>query len=342
MPAVLQPPALGELLPRRHDRRRGHVGVVEIQVGHVGHAVDTGRDRWRQRGGFRDDDIFHCANFGVRRDTAWVDLQIVFHQLCEDAAALERQQGPVQLDAQVGAFGDGDGELLLVKVVAYQVQFVAILAQGRRSRLLAHQREIQRAVAQVADHRAGARIGEQCFLWNIATVHQVLLRPTLEGGAALHAHRRAGQIRGRADRAGEGCARQRRGLAQIVDVCEIHHRLPFRRNRDGGDGSVNIAQAQGVEQTVEGIVLEFDVHAQFIAQGFGQGDVEAIQFELAVVELKGRVVGGRAQDQFASRLDLLPVVGRRNGRLLLGAVQPAGSWAPLPSSQRRMQTKGAR
>ena len=72
---------------------------------------------------------------------------------------------------------------------------------------------------------------------------------------------------------------------------------------------MDLAQPQGGPQAIEGIVQVFDLDAQPPANLVHQGNVKAVDLAFGIgIELKGRIVGRCADDDFARCLDLLPQV----------------------------------
>ncbi len=147
----------------------------------------------------------------------------------------------------------------------------------------------------------------------------------------------------------KGVAGHRHGVADVVEVGEVHLLLAVRGDRDGGNAAVDCAQMHGVQEAVKGVVLELHLEPQLFADGLGQRNIKAVQLKSGIVVLKGWVIGCRAKDNLAGVLDAAPVVRHRGwlrGRLcslILLRLQPIGgsrSQAREEPSRRTAMSKG--
>ena len=211
--------------------------------------------------------------------------------------------------------GRGDGKLLLIELSADDLQ-CRVALDGQLGGKLSQQTDIQAVVAQVADDLAGRRIDGQVILRDHAGVDQHVLRPRLIGGAALHADAQAGEVGRRVDGPGEARRGQRDAVADVVEIGEIDHLLAVGRDGDRADGGIHAAKTHGVDQPIEGEIVELDRNAQLLADRARQRNVEAIQLKVAVVELEGWIVGRGAKNECTRGLDARPVRRRVGWRLL--------------------------
>ncbi len=98
-------------------------------------------------------------------------------------------------------------------------------------------------------------------------------------------------------------------MADEVDIAEIDLLAALLGLGDGRDSGVGLAELQRAQEAVKGEIVELDLDAHLLADGLHQGDVEAVQLEVFVVKLEGRVIGGDSNRHPARRLDLLPGIG---------------------------------
>ena len=275
--AVTHAPSLGEVLAWGHDGRRRHVLVVQVQVADEGHAFDAGFRRGR-RHGIGDYWIFDIGSILVGGHFLRFVAQVESDKLGKCAVALHGNQRRVELRHKRRSPGCSDCILLLIELLAHEDEVVGIL-QCLVGCQLAQQHNVKLIAAHVDNGRADGGIGNKILLADDAGIHQVLLRPRLEGGAALHAYSQARKVGSCTQRSGECIACHCDRLADVVEVGKVNKLLAVRRHRNGSDGGIHVAQLHGVEQAVKGVVAEAHFEAKLFAQCLGQGDVETVQLK---------------------------------------------------------------